>query len=54
MDEGEIKNLPVIAKNVIHAIELLKPYVRQGMSEQWTQFKLGATEEAIRSRMEKN
>ena len=54
MDEGEIKNLPIIAKNVIHAIDLLKPYVRQGISEQWTQFKIGATEEAVRSRMEKN
>ena len=54
MDEGEIKNLPIIAKNAIHAIELLKPYVRKGISEQWTQFKIGVTEEAIRSRMKKN
>lgn len=50
LDEGEIKNIPIIAKNVIHAIDMLRPYVRKGISENVTQFKVGATEESIISR----
>ena len=53
LDQGEIKQTNVVGKNITNVIGMLSPYINNGTTEQWAQFQLGS-EEAIRSRMEKN
>ncbi len=53
LDQGEIKQTNVVGKNITNVIDILSPYINNGTTEQWAQFQLGS-EEAIRSRMEKN
>ena len=50
LDEGELKTVPVVAKDVTHVINLLSPYIEKGKSEQWTAFHVGS-ENAVLSRM---
>ena len=50
LDEGVIKSVTVVAKDVTHVINLLSPYIKKGKSEQWTAFHMGL-EKAVLSRM---
>ena len=50
LDEGVIKTVPVVAKDVTRVINLLSPYIKKGKSEQWTAFHVGS-ENAVLSRM---
>mgnify|MGYP003120625846 CR=1 FL=1 len=49
LDEGQLKQVPIVARDITDVIRQLEPYVRKGISEQWTQFQLGS-EKAIESR----
>ena len=52
LDEGELKSIPMVATSIINVLSNLTPYVRKGISEQWTQFQLGS-EDVILSRKQK-
>ncbi len=50
LDQGEIKNTPIVGKNITNIINIISPYINTGTTEQWVQFQLGS-EEAIKSRL---
>lgn len=50
LDEGVLKTVPVVAKDVTHVVNILSPYIKKGKSEQWTAFHVGS-ENAVLSRM---
>ncbi len=53
LDQGEIKNTPIVGKNITNIINIISPYINTGTTEQWVQFQLGS-EEAIKSRLKNN
>jgi hypothetical protein len=50
LDEGEVKSLPVIAKNILGILETIEPYVNTGKSAQQISFEIGANEDVLISR----
>ena len=50
LDEGVLKTVPVVARDVTHVINILSPYIKKDKSEQWTAFHVGS-EKAVLSRM---
>ena len=52
LDQGELKTVPVFARNVTEILDILEPYVNKGLSEQATSFGIGSSEEIILSRKE--
>ncbi len=53
LDQGEIKNTPIVGKNITNIINIISPYINTGTTEQWVQLQLGS-EEAIKSRLKNN
>jgi len=51
LDEGELKNVPIVATSILGVIKSIEPYINKGISEQQTEFLLGS-EEAVASRMD--
>ena len=51
LDEGELKNVPIVATSILGVIKSIEPYINKGISEQQTEFLLGS-EEAVSSRMD--
>ncbi len=52
LDNGVVKNMPVITKNILGILETIKPYINTGLTEQQISFEIGFNEETILSRME--
>ena len=51
LDEGELKNVPIVATSILGVTKSIEPYINKGISEQQTEFLLGS-EEAVASRMD--
>ena len=51
LDEGELKNVPIVATSKLGVTKSIEPYINKGISEQQTEFLLGS-EEAVASRMD--
>ena len=49
LDNGELKQVPIISDSILGVIKTIEPYVNKGISEHQTEFLVG-TEEAIISR----
>lgn len=50
LDEGEVKTIPIFARNVTEILNTVQPYVNKGLSEQATTFGVGFSEETVISR----
>ena len=53
LDDGELKEIPVIGKNISNVVELIEPYVNNNTPEQWMEFQFGS-ENAVESRIKNN
>lgn len=51
LDEGEEKQLAVIAENMISAVDKIKPLVNKNISDHRAQFIVGADDDVILSRI---
>ena len=51
LDNGKIKNVPVIARNIVDIVEKLEPYINKGIPEQTVSFAIGMSEDVIESRL---
>ena len=51
LDNGVVKNMPVITTNILGILETIKPYINTGLTEQQISFEIGSNEETIISRM---
>ena len=51
LDEGELKNVPIVATSILGVTKSIEPFINKGISEQQTEFLLGS-EEAVASRMD--
>ena len=51
LDNGKIKNVPIVARNIIDIVEKLEPYINKGIPEQTVSFAIGMSEDVIESRM---
>ena len=51
LDNGVVKNMPVITTNILGILETIKPYINTGLTEQQISFEIGSNEETILSRM---
>ena len=51
LDNGKIKNVPVIARNIIDIVEKLEPYINKGIPEQTVSFAIGMSEDVVESRL---
>ena len=51
LDDGELKQVPIVSDSILGVIKTIKPYVNKGISEHQTEFLVG-TEEAVASRKE--
>lgn len=49
LDEGQVKQVPIVAQDITDVVRQLEPFVRKGISEQWAAFEIGS-EEAVISR----
>ena len=49
LDEGELKNVPIVATSILGVTKSIEPYINKGISEQKTWFLVGS-EEAVASR----
>ena len=49
LDEGQLKCVTIVGKDITEIINILKPYVNIGKSEQWINFQFG-NEDVIASR----
>ena len=50
LDQGQLKCVSIVAKDITDIIKILNPYVNVGKSEQWINFQLG-NEDVIASRI---
>ena len=51
LDNGNIKTVPVIARNIIDVVEKLEPYINKGIPEQTVSFAIGMSEDVVASRL---
>ena len=51
LDSGKIKNVPVIARNIVDIVEKLEPYINKGIPEQTVSFAIGMSEDVVESRL---
>mgnify|MGYP003139510590 CR=1 FL=1 len=51
LDNGNIKTVPVIARNIVDVVEKLEPYINKGIPEQTVSFAIGMSEDVIESRL---
>jgi hypothetical protein len=51
LDNGNIKSVPVIARNIVDIVEKLEPYINKGIPEQTVAFSIGMSEDVIASRL---
>ena len=51
LDNGNIKSVPVIARNIIDIVEKLEPYINKGIPEQTVSFAIGMSEDVVESRL---
>jgi len=54
LDQGIVKTIPVIAKDITEILKTVEPYVNKGISEQKTSFDIGSSEDVFISRMKNN
>ena len=53
LDDGELKMVPIVATSILGVLDVIKPYVNKGLSEQQVHF-LAGSEDAVASRMKSN
>ena len=51
LDNGNIKSVPVIARNIVDIVEKLEPYINKGIPEQTVSFAIGMSEDVVESRL---
>tara|TARA_Y100001972_G_C7651037_1_gene327372 strand:- start:1995 stop:2324 length:330 start_codon:yes stop_codon:yes gene_type:complete len=51
LDQGKIKSVPIIARNIVDIVEKIEPYINKGIPEQTVSFALGMSEDVVESRM---
>lgn len=51
LDNGKIKNIPIVARNIVDIVEKLEPYINKGIPEQTVSFAIGMSEDVVASRM---
>ncbi len=51
LDQGKVKSVSIIARNIVDIVEKLEPYINKGIPEQTVSFAIGMSEDVIVSRM---
>ena len=52
LDNGVVKNMPVITTNILGILETIKPYINTGLTEQQISFEIGSCDDVLISRMQ--
>tara|TARA_R100001443_G_scaffold20619_1_gene32693 strand:+ start:3856 stop:4182 length:327 start_codon:yes stop_codon:yes gene_type:complete len=52
LDEGDLKQITIIARNIIDIVNKIEPYINKGIPEQTVGFDLGLNEDVVLSRMQ--
>lgn len=51
LDQGILKQVPIIARNIIDIVDNIEPYINKGISEQKVSFAIGSNEDVLLSRI---
>lgn len=54
LDQGVVKTIPVIAKDVTEILKTVEPYINKGISEQQASFDIGGNDKVFISRRKNN